>query len=428
MRMEKLKQILSGANPGQRGIFSVCTANELVIRAAVRHARRHGYTVAIEATANQVNQDGGYTGMTPADYAAFVRGVACEEGLDPGQLILGGDHLGPLTWSALPEAEAMERSEILIRDYVEAGFGKIHIDTSMRLGGDAPGAPLDVAVCARRGARLAKALYAAFERYAAAHPGAERPSLVIGSEVPIPGGSREHEDFVAPTPPEEFERQLAEFRAAFDAERLPFGDVAAFVVQPGVEFGDDFVCQYHPERAAPLMAAIARQPGLVFEGHSTDYQTRDSLTRLVGDGVRILKVGPGLTFALREALMLLEHVEKALCAGPPSAFTETLLHTMDGDGRYWKKYYTGSAQEIAYKKLYSYSDRCRYYLPAQTIQDSAGRLLSNLGAIPEALLSLYFPRQYEKVMRGVLEPDARSVLFDRIGDVLDAYAAACGVR
>jgi tagatose-1,6-bisphosphate aldolase non-catalytic subunit AgaZ/GatZ len=32
--------------------------------------------VLIEATCNQVNQDGGYTGMTPADFRRFVEDIA----------------------------------------------------------------------------------------------------------------------------------------------------------------------------------------------------------------------------------------------------------------------------------------------------------------------------------------------------------------
>ena len=56
-------------------------------------------------------------------------------------------------------------------------------------------------------------------------------------------------------------------------------------------------------------------PGLVFEAHSTDYQPPESLSRLVIDGFAILKVGPGLTFALREALYALDEIAAALYPG-----------------------------------------------------------------------------------------------------------------
>ena len=53
-------------------------------------------------------------------------------------------------------------------------------------------------------------------------------------------------------------------------------------------------------------------PSLVFEGHSTDYQQEQSLRMLVEDGVAILKVGPGLTFAMREALFGLAYIDMEL--------------------------------------------------------------------------------------------------------------------
>ena len=70
--MHPLKAIFAGQSPVQTGAFSVCTANPLVLRSAMLHAKRHGYVVIIEATANQVNQFGGYTGMTPKDYVRFM--------------------------------------------------------------------------------------------------------------------------------------------------------------------------------------------------------------------------------------------------------------------------------------------------------------------------------------------------------------------
>jgi len=54
------------------GLTSVCSAHPLVIEAALRHGLNHRSPVLIEATCNQVNQFGGYTGQTPADFARFV--------------------------------------------------------------------------------------------------------------------------------------------------------------------------------------------------------------------------------------------------------------------------------------------------------------------------------------------------------------------
>ena len=428
--MHPIQSILSGQVPGQKGVYSVCTASPLVLKAAIRHAGRHGYVLVIEATSNQVNQFGGYTGMQPSDYAALVNGIMAEEGLSPDRVILGGDHLGPLTWQNFPEDQAMSNSEELVTAYTLAGFTKIHIDTSMRVASDDPTAPLDVRVCAKRGARLAASVGRAYEKRLASSPDAIKPVLIVGSEVPIPGGSQVHEDFVAPTDPDEFRRQYSIFKEEFEAAGLDFDQVAAFVVQPGVEFGDDFVCQYNRENAASLTSALKDVRPLVFEGHSTDYQTEESLTRMVEDGIRILKVGPALTFGLREALFLAEEVEKTIIADDSirSHFKEVLLKEMNTSDIYWKKYYTGSDEEIEYKKFYSYSDRCRYYFPAEPIREASDRLLANLVKIPVALISQYFPCQYTKVVAGELADDGESVLLDRIGDWCSVYAAACGVK
>jgi len=427
--MHPIKAILRNSNTDQKGVYCVCTSSPLVLKAVIRHAAHHGYVLVIEATANQVNQFGGYTGMKPTDYAALVNSIMIQEGLAADRVVLGGDHLGPLTWQDLPENQAMSNSEALVTAYVLAGFTKIHIDTSMRVASDDPELPLDVRVCARRGARLAACVFRAYKQLLSLDPEAVRPVLVIGSEVPIPGGSQVHEDFVAPTSPEEFRRQYQVFREEFKEVGVPFDDVAAFVVQPGVEFGDDFVCQYNHTNAEALVSALAEYKPLVFEGHSTDYQTLSSLTEMVQDGIRILKVGPALTFGLREALFLAEEIEKILVADEAdrSHIKETILSEMDNDDKYWKKYYSGTPEEIAYKKFYSYSDRCRYYFPAKSIEDSIAKLLNNLSQIPVALISQYFPRQFTRVIEERLAEDAASIIIDRIGDWCDPYTEACGV-
>lgn len=373
----------------------------------------------LEATSNQCNQYGGYTGMTPADYMSMVRRLADEEGYPMQQLTLGGDHLGPLISCHKPEREAMQDAADMIRAYTAAGFGKIHIDTSMRLGDDDPMKPLEPEVCARRAAELAQVV----RETCCGLSDLELPDLVVGSEVPVPGGSLVHEDSVTPTAPREIARQIAAFRKAFAQKGLPFEQVVGFVAQPGVEFGDDFVNSYDPDRAAGLVAQMRSCPDLVLEGHSTDYQTRESLFNMVRDGVAILKVGPALTFALREALMLVQQVSRHL--GMNVDFVAELEKAMLADNRYWRSYYNGTERETAYKRLFSFSDRCRYYLPEPYVEQTVQALLMQCGSLPPALLSLYFPRQYTKYRNGQLLNDAFSVVFDRIGDVLDDYAFAC---
>lgn len=221
------------------GIPSYCTANSLVLEALMEQGRRFGDYLLVEATANQVNQFGGYTNMKPADYRDYIFDLARETGFPEEKIILGGDHLGPLTWADEPESAAMEKAEELVRQFVLAGYKKIHLDTSMRLGDDDPNAPLEDAVIAARGARLMKVCEAAYEELAAKNPDEMHPAYIIGSEVPIPGGSQEHEDSISVTKPEALADTIAAYRKAFDEAGLSsaFQYIAGVVVQPGVEFG-----------------------------------------------------------------------------------------------------------------------------------------------------------------------------------------------
>jgi tagatose-1,6-bisphosphate aldolase non-catalytic subunit AgaZ/GatZ len=54
-------------------------------------------------------------------------------------------------------------------------------------------------------------------------------------------------------------------------------------------------------------------------------------------------------------------------------------------------------------------------------------LLENLPEIPIALVSQFFPRQYSRIMDGMLGRSCLDIVLDRVGDWCADYAAACGV-
>lgn len=432
MQENPIQKLLLDREEGrEKGIYSCCSANEYVIRAALRRGKMTDTVVLVEATANQVNQYGGYTGMTPALFQEFVMNLAQEENFPKEKLFCGGDHLGPLTWQNLPEKEAMEQSKELIRSYVLAGFSKIHIDTSMKVADDDPNERLADAVIARRGAILCRTAEDAFREYLIKHPSAPAPVYVIGSEVPIPGGAQENEDSVQVTTPEDCQNTLSAFKNAFEAYELEkvWDRVIAVVVQPGVEFADESVVEYNRPAAAQLTAFLKETPPLVFEGHSTDYQPKECLKAMVEDGIAILKVGPALTFALREGIFALEQIEAELSKMyhfAVSDFRWVLEQIMLDNNGYWKKYYHGDLQKKRYARAYSFSDRSRYYLTNESVQKALNQLLDNLNTygIPLALLSQYLPRQYAKVRSGQLTTDSRDILIDRVGDCIDDYLFA----
>ena len=410
------------------GIYSACSANPFVLEAVLSRGKRDGSIVLIESTANQCDEFGGYTGMTPLDFRNKVCEIAEKVGFDPDKLYLGGDHLGPLTFADRDEEEAMKLAEDLIRAYVEAGFTKIHIDTSMRVGSDDVNVPLSNETIARRGARLARTAEDSYRKLLEKDPDAVHPVYIVGSEVPIPGGSTDNNDQLAVTRVEDFNATVRTFEKIFKEEGLEeaFRNVIAFVVQPGVEEKDSGCVEYDRAKATELMAEIKKYPNIVFEGHSTDYQTRYKLREMVEDGVGILKVGPGLTFALREGLYALSFIEDELVEEDRrSHFRDVLDEAMLENPKYWQKHYHGTDEEIAFKRRYSFSDRCRYYYANEKVEQSIKTLFSNLkGNIPWNLLSQYMPVQYDRVREGILESDPEALVIDRIGDTIDQYMFA----
>lgn len=413
------------------GIYSACSANSFVIEAVLKKGLEDNSCVLIESTANQCDQFGGYTGMKPIDFKNYVYEIADKLGFDKNKIFLGGDHLGPLTWTSLNEKEAMANSEVLIDAYVSAGFTKIHVDTSMKVADDDSNVRLSDETIARRGVHLVKVAENAYKKLLETNPDAVEPVYIVGSEVPIPGGSQAAVDEgVQVTKVEDFTATMNTFKDTFEKEGISdvWDRVLGIVVQPGVEEKDSGCTEYDRSKAVELAKAIRTIPDLVFEGHSTDYQTKIKLREMVEDGVAILKVGPGLTFAAREGLYALSFIEDEACKAngkTPSNFREVLDEEMLKNDKHWKKHYHGTDAEIALKRKYSFSDRSRYYYSTDAVKAAIDTLLDNLkDGCPLNLLSQFMPIQYTKVREGVLKNDPKELVLDRIGNTIDEYLYA----
>lgn len=412
------------------GICSVCSANQLVLEAAMERAASQGSYVLVEATSNQVNQFGGYTGMTPKQFYSYAQELAKSIGLEQKKLLLGGDHLGPLIWTKRPAPEAMSLARELVQSYVRAGFTKIHIDASMRLNGDPTQGRLSQVLVAERTAELMEAAEQALP------PEENRdylPVYVVGSEVPIPGGAVEDTGMTVTR-----SQDLAEFWQALELALEQRGAsallqrVIAVVVQPGAEFSELDVDLFQAPRAQELAKAIKNYAGLIFEGHSTDYQTAETLKEMVSSGVGILKVGPELTFALREGVFALAEAEKVLAdrhGFSPSRIREIIEQRMSDCPDHWLSHYFGPPQEQRFLRLYSYSDRIRYYWSDSEVSQALDQLMINLEMhpIPMVLLSQVLPQQYERVRQGKLSSLPRSLLKDCIARRLEKYEYATGI-
>ncbi len=400
------------------GLISVCSAHPLVIEAALRRGLKHQSPILIEATSNQVNQFGGYTGQSPAEFAHFVQDLASQLGIPRQRLILGGDHLGPLPWSNEPAEQAMKKAAELVRAFVRAGYTKIHLDCSMPLGGEQD---VSLEQIAKRTTDLVRV----------AEQEAPDGSLryVIGSEVPAAGGTKAGDTHLVITTPESTAQTLEAMQHSFRQQGLQsaWERVRALVVQPGVEFGDEGIYEYDPIVTKALSRFIEDIPGIIYEAHSTDYQLPTALRALVEGHFAILKVGPALTFALREAVFALAEMENVLEIAPPSRIRETLEESMLADPTHWKKHYSGTPKHQKFARAYSFSDRIRYYWSIPAVRSAFEQLMKNLEHNPPhlSLLSQYMPQEYEMVRMRKLPIHPRHLILAHIEKVLKEYEFAC---
>lgn len=423
--MNHLGDIVSRNKTGEVvGIYSVCSAHPTVLEASIRQALEDGTCLLIEATSNQVDQFGGYTGMRPEQFRDLVFSIADAAEFPRTRLILGGDHLGPNRWQHLQAEEAMTNAEGLISAYVEAGYTKIHLDCSMSCSDDP--LPLGDQTVAERTARLlavAEDVSARLTRPADVY-------YVIGTEVPVPGGAHEELEDLASTTPQAAKDTLRSHAQAFSARGLDhvWPRIAALVVQPAVEFDHARVVDYRRDKTIDLTRVLDEIPTMVFEAHSTDYQDTAKLAELVEDHWAILKVGPGLTFALREALFALARIEDEIVpAESRSNLIAVIERRMLAEPEYWINYYEGDDDEQRTARRFSYSDRIRYYWPDQDIEAAVARLYENLtiSGIPFTLLSQFLPTQYARARAGQLAVTPRELTIDKIRDALRPYAYAC---
>ncbi|MDE1160896.1 MAG: D-tagatose-bisphosphate aldolase, class II, non-catalytic subunit [Acidobacteriaceae bacterium] len=415
--LERLVQTYTSGQPA--ALYSVCSAHPLVVKAALQQAKSDGSPLLVEATSNQVNQFGGYTGMRPADFRDFVFDLSREQDFPLDQILLGGDHLGPNPWQNLPAEEAMPLAEAMVEEYSRAGFVKIHLDASMPCAGEPHVLPGEI--IAERAARLCQAAERGAE-------GAPR-FYIIGTEVPVPGGATESLSELEVTKRTDALETLAIHHRMFEAAGLAhvWPRVVGLVVQPGVEFNHDSVVEYRPEKTAELQTVLQAEPHMVFEAHSTDYQKASAYKLLAQDGFVLQKVGPALTFAMREALFALEGIEKELI---PESRCSHLAQVMEAEmlatPKEWSKHYHGDELQQKVLRRYSYSDRLRYYWKHPAVDAAYKTLMENLStvSIPETLLSAFLPSQYLAVRLGELCMKPEAIVLHKIREALLPYTHA----
>ncbi len=424
----KILSIIKRHKSGESiGITSICSVNEYVIKAAILNAKKYSKILLIESTSNQVDQFGGYTGMTPNNFKELVFRIANSSEFPISNIVFGGDHLGPNVWSNQASYFAMENAKEQIKYYVNAGFTKIHLDTSMKCADDGDlNFPLNSSIVAERAAVLCKTAEEEIEQ----RNENELLVYVIGTDVPPPGGAKKESESIEVTTPEKVEETISLTKQAFLKYGLEDGwkRVIAVVVQPGVEFGDMDIFDYDRIKAVGLKKKIETKNNLVFEAHSTDFQNQESLRQMVEDHFAVLKVGPWLTYAFREAAFALEMIEKELFSNRKdiilSSLTKVLEFEMKQNPKHWEKFYHEDNEEkLSLKRKYSLSDRIRYYWNNKQVKESFVRLLLNLSKqeIPITLLSQFLPESFEDIRKDEIKNTPEDLIINRISKVLDKY-------
>jgi D-tagatose-1,6-bisphosphate aldolase subunit GatZ/KbaZ len=343
---------------------------------------------------------------------------------------MGADHLGPYPWRGEQAGQALPKAAQLAAACIAAGYRKIHLDTSSPCSDDPrePDGSLPLELICRRSAALCR-----MAEQTAHAKGMAPPWYVIGSDVPLPGG-QDMETALAPVSDAIHVREtVAACRKAFASAGLEdaWQRVVALVVNTGADFSPLTVHPYAAKRMQPLVAYIQQEDQLVFEAHSTDFQTPAALSRMVADHCGILKVGPALTDAMREALLGLAAVEEDLLEGRKgvifSRLPETMERLMLADPRYWQDYYHGTAAEQKRLRRQALSDRIRYYWARPEAQAALQRLMANLRQHPPppALLRKHLPRLARMFDDRLHLLDPEQIVLERIAVVAAIYNRVC---
>ena len=192
-----------------------------------------------------------------------------------------------------------------------------------------------------------------------------------------------------------------------------------------MEFSNEDIHNYNRNDSKELCKKLKEHPHLVFEGHSTDFQFKEKLKEMVEDGIAILKVGPAVTYALREGLFSLSLMEKELIKdeNERANFIELLEKIMLDNPKDWEKYYQGNELEKELQRKYSFSDRSRYYLSLNEINKNIDKLFKNIDSCNMSLgiIKQYCPNTYLKIRSYQIEKNAKNIVKSNIHEVINDY-------
>lgn len=307
----------------KRTILAACPNSLAVIRAALKSAKRCNAPVKFAATLNQVDLDGGYTGLTQAEFVKTVRLHARNLNVT-SPVIIAIDHGGP--WlkdihksEKWPYKKTMKAVRNSFEAAIEAGYELIHVDPTVdiTLTGNAK---ISIDIVAERTIELIR--HAEEFRIKNGYPGI---SYEVGTEE-VHGGLADINAF------REFLRLLKQGLAQYGLSNA----WPCFIVG---KVGTDLHTSTFDPVVARQLSEIAREYGSLIKGHYSDNVTNPEAYPESGMGAA--NVGPEFTELEYSGLMELEKIQKTLVAegkiSDPAQIRKTLWESVIRSGR-WRKW------------------------------------------------------------------------------------------
>jgi tagatose-1,6-bisphosphate aldolase non-catalytic subunit AgaZ/GatZ len=292
-----------------------------VLEAAIGACAEADAPLMLAATLNQVDTDGGYTGMTPHDLVDVARRTA-DSLAWTGPLIVGLDHGGPWKkdahraegWS---EERAWNAALESLEACLDAGYDLLHLDPTYDPARDsARESDLPPGEIAERTVRLMRHA----ETYRARHNLA-LVAYEVGVEEVTEGDALARFAAFA----EHFEALRQEHE--LPAPTFAVGDIGTTLDGEGFDTAQ-----------AKRLAELARTlGGAGLKGHYTDGVS--DLAAYPAAGVAAANVGPGLAAVEYDALASLVQIERALHEGEPCGLGQALRSALVASGR-WRKWLT----------------------------------------------------------------------------------------
>ncbi len=356
----------------KRTIFAACPNSLSVIKASLRAAKRWNSPVKFAATLNQVDTDGGYTGLTQEEFIKTIRLEAGRINLTV-PVIIAVDHGGPWlkdihTSQNLSFDATFNSVKKSFEASVSAGYDLIHVDPTVDI--SLPkGKPISIETVVNRTLELISNT----ESFRKAG-GYGRIAYEVGTEE-VHGGLAD----------------INAFRRFLELLKKGLKDRGLAEVWPCFIVGkvgtDLHTTTFDPATAATL-TTIAREFGSVIKGHYTDGVINPGDYPLSGMGAA--NVGPEFTEKEYEGLMELERLEKRLFTEGRIAKCSTigliLQDAVVNSGR-WRKWLHADEESVNFEHLtvqrrnWLTGTGCRYIWQNPDVIASRMQLCSNLESL-----------------------------------------------